>query len=99
MGISIPYERGELVFIVRRIAITHKEKTDLGYDHLGHRGYQEYTVTDRYEWEVEERHFYYGLLDEAPLDRIFKNRCSAQFRQIRLQAIDRREQVEQSRKA
>lgn len=94
MGINIPYEKGELVFVVRHRAITHKEESDLGYDHLGHRGYEEYTVTDGYEWVVRETYFYYGLLDEVPLERIFRNKCSAQFKQMRLQAMDRRERLE-----
>lgn len=94
MGISVPYEKGELVFVIRRRAITHKERRDLSYDHLGHRGYEEYTVTDSYEWVVRETYFYYGLLDEVPMDRIFRNKCSAQFKQLRLQAMDRRERLE-----
>ena len=94
MRINIPYEKGELVFVVRCRAITHKEKRDLGYDHLGHRGYEEHIVTDGYEWVVSETHFYYGLLDEVPLERIFRNKCSAQFKQMRLQAMDRRERLE-----
>lgn len=99
MGINIPYKRGEIVFVVIHRAITHIESRDLGYDHLGHRGYEEFTVTDGYEWVIKETHFYYGLLDMVPLERIFRNRCSAQFKQMRLQAMDRGKNIEQSRKA
>ena len=94
MGINIPYKVGEMVYVVEQVALTHREKEDLGYDHLGHRGYREYTVTDGYEWKVKEQVFYYGLLDEVPLDHIFKNKCSAQFKQLRLQMKDRREENE-----
>ena len=90
MGINIPYTAGELVYVVQERAITHTEKEDLGYDHLGHRGYREHIVTDGYEWVVKEKRFYYGLLDEVPLDHIFRNQCSAQFKQLRLQMRDRR---------
>ncbi len=100
MGVNIPYNRGEVVYVVIRKELSHPEKRSLGYDHLGFRGYEEYRVVDGYEWEVREMVFRFGLLDEIPLDRIFKNKCAAQFKQMRLQAIDRRrENIEQSREA
>ena len=94
MGINIPYTVGELVYVVQERAITHTEKIDLGHDHLGWRGYEEHIVTDGYEWEVKKQRFYYGLLDAVPLEHIFRNQCSAQFKQLRLQMRDRRAKSE-----
>lgn len=80
MGINIPYDAEDRVWVVRKKAITHTARKDLGYDHLGHRGYEYYEVTDGYVWIVEEERFYYGLLDEIPLEHIFRNECSAQIK-------------------
>ena len=48
---------------------------------------------------VSNEIFRYGLLDEVPLDRIYKNKISAEFKWRRLQMMDRRDESEQSREA